>query len=90
MKLIQFFKKAGLLLVLAIIVGFFTPQPGLALAPEYFEETGHWVQDEFLDYFNNRGGLAIFGYPISERFIDQGLTVQYFQKARMELHTGCS
>ncbi len=87
MKLARFSKKISLLLVLAIIVGFFTPQPGLAQTPpEYFTETGHWVRGEFLDYFHNHGGLAIFGYPISESFIDQGLTVQYFQKARMELH----
>ncbi|HQE92209.1 MAG TPA: hypothetical protein PLQ66_05395 [Anaerolineae bacterium] len=87
MNLTRFSQKVGLLLGLAIIGGFFIPQPGLTQATrEYFEETGHWVQDEFLDYFNHRGGLAIFGYPITERFMDQGLTVQYFQKARMELH----
>jgi len=87
MKLARFSKKVSLLLVLAITVGFFTPQPGLTqTSQEYFEETGHWVHEEFLDYFYNYGGLAIFGYPVSERFTDQGLTVQYFQKARMELH----
>ncbi|RLC61205.1 MAG: hypothetical protein DRI48_11020 [Chloroflexi bacterium] len=55
---------------------------------EYFTETGHWVCDEFLEYFNTRGGAEIFGYPRTKRFTDpeRGLEVQYFQRARMELH----
>jgi len=53
----------------------------------YFPETGHRVCDEFLDFFNTRGGLEIFGYPLTEAFEDEthgGLYVQYFQRARME------
>jgi hypothetical protein len=55
----------------------------------YFDETGHYVCEEFLEYFDTRGGLEIFGYPLSERFPDDthgGLEVQYFQRARMEWH----
>jgi hypothetical protein len=55
----------------------------------YFSETGHWVCGEFLDFFNARGGLEIFGYPLTEAFDDPthgGLHVQYFQRARMEWH----
>ena len=57
---------------------------------EYFTETGHWVCDEFLDYFETRGGLEIFGYPLTEAYVDArlGLKVQYFQRARMEWHPG--
>ncbi|RLC67016.1 MAG: hypothetical protein DRI48_03365 [Chloroflexi bacterium] len=55
---------------------------------EYFVETGYYVCDEFLEFFETRGGLEIFGYPISEAFNDpsRGLLVQYFQRARMEWH----
>ena len=55
---------------------------------QYFAETGHYVCDEFLEFFNTRGGLEIFGYPITEAFDDpaRGMWVQYFQCARMELH----
>jgi hypothetical protein len=55
---------------------------------EYFTETGHYVCDEFLEFFETRGGLEIFGYPLTEAFDDpvRGLRVQYFQRARMELH----
>lgn len=57
----------------------------------YFNETGHWVCGEFLEFFNARGGLEIFGYPLTEAFDDPthgGLHVQYFQRARMEWHPG--
>jgi hypothetical protein len=55
---------------------------------QYFSETGHFVCDEFLDFFETRGGLEIFGYPLTEAFNDptRGLWVQYFQCARMEKH----
>ncbi len=69
---------------------------GLAAAPpqvtggncRYFTETGHYVCDEFLQFFETRGGFEIFGSPISEAFEDpaRGLRVQYFQRARMEWH----
>ena len=60
----------------------------------YFDDTRHYVCDPFLDFFINRGGgsiqggIEIFGYPISEAFIDPqtGLWVQYFQRVRMEHH----
>ncbi len=55
---------------------------------EYFTETRHYVCDEFLDFFMTRGGLGIFGYPLTEAFDDpaRGLRVQYFQRCRMEWH----
>ncbi len=54
----------------------------------YFAETGHYVCGDFLEFFETRGGLEIFGYPRTEAFDDPGfgLRVQYFQRARMELH----
>jgi len=52
----------------------------------YFSETGHTVKDEFLAYFNQHGGLRIFGFPITEQFPINGRTVQYFQRARLDLY----
>jgi hypothetical protein len=88
MKSMQFLRKISIVLLLAMMVGFFAPQTSFAQTEteEFFKETGHWVKGEFLTYFYKHGGLAVFGYPITEEFIDQGLSVQYFQKARMEWH----
>lgn len=52
----------------------------------YFPQTGHFLNYGFLSYWQDNGGAAIFGYPISEEFNDNGLTVQYFQRARFEYH----
>lgn len=58
----------------------------------YFPETGHNVRFSFLNYWNANGGLAQFGYPISEphQEIDpetnEAFTMQWFERARFELH----
>ncbi len=50
----------------------------------YFEETGHVVQGAFLDFFREHGGLDAFGYPRTDELVEDGRTVQYFQRARFE------
>lgn len=57
----------------------------------YFPETGHNVSGRFLDYWLANGGLAQFGYPLTEEGIvpleEAGqYTVQYFERARFEYH----
>ncbi|TAK30017.1 MAG: peptidoglycan hydrolase [Chloroflexota bacterium] len=52
----------------------------------YFPETGHNVANAFLTYFTSNGGVDIFGYPKTEEMSEGGLTVQYFQRVRMEWH----
>ncbi|MGH2370392.1 MAG: glycosyl hydrolase, partial [Chloroflexota bacterium] len=52
----------------------------------YFPETGHSLSFGFLSYWRDRGGLDVFGYPISEEMTEDGYTVQYFQRARFEYH----
>jgi hypothetical protein len=54
----------------------------------YFSDTGHSVSGPFLEFFDGRGGLEVFGYPITDAYIDpaSGLRVQYFQRARFEYH----
>lgn len=52
----------------------------------FFSETGHNLSNIFKDYWQSKGGLAIYGYPISEEFIENGYTVQYFERARFEHH----
>ncbi|HEU4792159.1 MAG TPA: polysaccharide deacetylase family protein [Nitrolancea sp.] len=54
----------------------------------YFPETGHWLSHGFLGYWERFGGLPIFGYPLTEEFQENGVTVQYFERARFEWHPG--
>jgi hypothetical protein len=60
------------------------PQP----SPDsiYFPQTHHNVSAAFLTYWQKNGALSIFGYPVSEPFLESGYTVQYFERARFELH----
>jgi hypothetical protein len=53
---------------------------------QVFHRTGHTVSFAFLDFFRGHGGLRTFGYPISEMLLEDGYTVQYFERARMEWH----
>ncbi|MDQ2806893.1 MAG: hypothetical protein M3Z04_08245, partial [Chloroflexota bacterium] len=59
---------------------------------QFFPETGHTVCGSFLLWWNRYGGLAQFGYPITEPLAEtdpatgRSAVVQYFQRARFELH----
>ena len=58
----------------------------------YFPETRHTLAQPFLQYWQEHGGLAIFGYPISEPMQEISPTdgktylVQYFERNRFEYH----
>jgi uncharacterized protein YkwD len=52
----------------------------------YIKETSHALADPFLSYWNKNGNVGLFGYPISEAIQQDGMTVQWFERARMEYH----
>ena len=56
----------------------------------FYLETGHAIQGRFLDYWAQNGGLAIFGFPVSDEIVEttpQGTyKVQYFERNRFEAH----
>ena len=58
----------------------------------YFPETRQTLGGKFLRFWQKRGGLRVFGYPISEPFeeispIDGQMRItQYFERARFEYH----
>jgi hypothetical protein len=58
----------------------------------YFEATGHNLSGTFLRYWQDTGGLAIYGYPVSEPFTERSKSdgknylVQYFERNRFEHH----
>lgn len=62
------------------------PRPE-GLTNQHFPETGHNVGGAFLRYFIDNGGLDIFGLPRTEEMLEEGRTVQYFQRARLEFFT---
>ncbi len=57
-----------------------------------FTETGKTVSGKFLAYWNDHGGLAQQGLPISDEMQDQSpldgktYTMQYFERAVFEMH----
>ncbi|MDQ6669308.1 MAG: hypothetical protein M3069_00825 [Chloroflexota bacterium] len=53
--------------------------------PRFFEATQFRVdRDAFWDFFQKRGGLRTFGYPVSREFLFYGCSVQLFQRAAMQ------
>ncbi len=72
----------------------FFPQPLVPTGPTrtYFVQTQHVISGSFKQFWERYGGVAVFGYPISEEAIEpsptdgQVYTVQYFERARMEYH----
>lgn len=58
----------------------------VAIGMRAFPETGHTLQGPFLAFWDAHGGLATFGYPITDEFEEDGRTVQYFERQRFELH----
>ncbi|MEO7912209.1 MAG: hypothetical protein ABIV47_21405 [Roseiflexaceae bacterium] len=76
-----------LVLAVALLVG------GLATAPVraatdviYVSATGHYMRGVFRDFWDKRGGVAIFGYPLTEEYIDPttNRVYQFFERARFE------
>lgn len=57
----------------------------------YIAQSGHSMHGGFKSFWEWNGGLGVFGYPISEQFLEafpngQALLVQYFERARLERH----
>jgi N-acetylmuramoyl-L-alanine amidase len=64
--------------------------PGVVLAQQadarMFPQTGYRIADnDFWTYFQRRGGVRTFGYPVSNPFTLQGFKVQIFQRAVLQM-----
>lgn len=59
---------------------------------QFFPETGHTVSGKFLTYWRNNGGLAAFGYPITDATQQpdaengQVYLTQWFERNSFQLH----
>jgi hypothetical protein len=66
------------------------PQPQPAGPCRSFAETGHTVCGRLLEYWEQNGGLPVFGFPITaqaEQLIEgRPFQVQVFERNRLELH----
>ena len=62
------------------------PKPGCI----YFPETRHNHCGGFRAYWEQFGGHALFGYPLTDEFVDPatGRVTQWFERARFEWHPG--
>src|SRR5436190_13210843 len=70
----------------SVTVNTFAPPDAFGGNWAYFRETGHYVAGGFKQYFDANGRIDAFGYPITEELVEDGWTVQYFQRARLEYH----
>jgi polysaccharide biosynthesis protein PslG len=73
-----------------LLVGTFLTSPGAgaqtAADPRLFSQTGYRVDnDPFWSFFQARGGVRTFGYPVSGTFKLDGFPVQIFQRIVLQL-----
>jgi N-acetylmuramoyl-L-alanine amidase len=62
------------------------PQPTVPNDARFFAQTGYRIGDDaFWNYFQVRGGLRSFGYPVSNVFTMYGMKVQVFQRQILQL-----
>ena len=61
------------------------PESSADLGPDayYSPQTRHAMSGAFRRYWEESGGLARFGFPITSVFMSDGLRVQYFERARL-------
>ncbi|OAN47397.1 sortase [Chloroflexus islandicus] len=82
-------RRLLILCLIALLIGL-GPLPVAANTaagtPVLFRETGHTLAYAFREFYDRQGGLPIFGYPLTEVFIEDGRPVQYFERARFEWH----
>src|SRR5258708_30947243 len=58
-----------------------------ATDPRFYSQTNFRIDnDKFWDYFQHRGGINTFGYPVSRTFQFLGSTVQFFQRRILQLN----
>ncbi len=84
---------SALTLVIMACTSLVTARPAAAREPVLcFPETGQCIEGRFREYWEQNGGLAVFGLPITaerqERNRETGKThlTQWFERNRFELH----
>jgi N-acetylmuramoyl-L-alanine amidase len=82
------------------LLGEVAKELGMTGDRRYFPETGHWLAGGFKAFWEQHGGLPVFGYPLSEEYRGPAIAgcgcrddgqphvVQWFERARFEWHPG--
>jgi hypothetical protein len=86
--LMRIAKRVGIgILLLLILTAVCQPVAAQDSTSLWFPETRHSVKGDFLKFYNSaKDPLTIFGYPITEAFLDStNHLTQYFQRARFDL-----
>ena len=72
-------------LAAVVIFSVMVPLPATGATGRFYAQTGFSIDDpKFLDYFDHRGGVRAFGYPVSRTFQLLGLPAQVFQRTVMQ------
>ncbi len=79
----------GLAVALGLVAS--AMMPGLPARAEtstcvYLTDSGHNIHGSFMAFYLSHNGVVNFGLPLTEAFIEDGFIVQYFERARLELH----
>ncbi len=83
---------AVMFVMILSLVGLPAPAPATYAQTDElcFAETGYCISGRIRQYWQLYGGLPVFGFPISAQgeaqIEDQVLTVQWFERNRLELH----
>ena len=78
----------GIIAVLILSIMLVSPVKAQTTDVLYFEETGHSITGAILEYYQSvEDGMLLFGFPITEEFIDEndGQKTQYFQHVRLDI-----
>ena len=62
------------------------PPQVYTLNATYFPATGQVIAPEFQQYWTRNGGLAQFGYPLTQPALVRGYKTQFFERAVFEYH----
>lgn len=73
--------------VISKVLGLEMPEQDVPNA-QTFDETGKTSAGGFYQFWRKYNGLRIFGFPITEELDENGLRVQYYERARFEWHPG--
>jgi hypothetical protein len=70
------------------VVATAAPAPPVAHDAQFYAQTGFRVDDQAVSFFQSRGAVDTFGYPISRLFTFLGCPVQMYQRLIIQLCQG--